>query len=84
MKKVFSVYDKKAMFFSSPIVVDYPAQAERAFMQECQNPNSQLHNCAEDFALFQIGEFDEQKGTMISLPTPVHHVEAMAYIKVEQ
>lgn len=79
MKKVYSVYDKKAMFFSSPIIVDYPVQAERAFAQEISNTNSQLHHYAEDYAMYQIGEFDEEKGTLIPLDIPLHFHEALEY-----
>lgn len=80
MKKVYSVFDKKAMFFSSPIIVDYPAQAERAFSQEINNPQSQLNQYAEDFALYQIGEFNEEKGTLIPLDVPMHFHEALEYL----
>lgn len=82
MKKVYSVYDKKAMFFSSPIVVDFPIQAERALQQEASNPNSQLHQYADDFAMYQIGEFDESKGTLIPLDVPLHFHEVAEFLGV--
>lgn len=80
MKKVYSVYDKKAMFFSSPIIVDFPVQAERALQQEASNPNSQLHQYPDDFAMYQIGEFDESRGTLIPLDVPLHFHEVAEFV----
>ena len=80
MKKVYSVYDKKAMFFSSPMVFDYLPQATRVFENEVKNKNSQLNQYPEDFALYQIAEFDETKGTIIALDTPRHICDAMDYV----
>lgn len=82
MKKVYSVYDKKAMFFCSPLIVDFPVQAERALQQEVSNPHSQLHQYADDFAMYQIGEFDDSKGTLIPLEIPLHFHEAAEFLNV--
>lgn len=80
MKKIYAVYDKKAMFFSSPMAFDHLPQATRQFEAEVKNTNSQLNHYPEDFALYQIAEYDEMKGLLRSLDTPKHICDASEFL----
>ena len=68
---VFSVFDSKAEIFGQPMFFPAKGLAIRAFDDECNRKESQIHAHAEDFTLFQIGEFDQDKGLLIPLTTPV-------------
>lgn len=80
MKKIYAVYDKKAMFFGSPIAFDYLPQAVRVFENEVKVKDSQLNKYPEDFALYQIAEYDTEKGIIKSLDTPRHICDATEFV----
>lgn len=64
--KVFSVYDEKAGVFLQPIFLRTKGEAIRA-MQDClDDPKHQFNKHAGDFQLFQIGEYDSEKGSLWS------------------
>ena len=69
--KVYSVHDQAAEAFIQPFFMHNDGLAMRAFSD---NVNSREENNIskhpEQFALFQIGEFDDQKGVIESLQEP--------------
>lgn len=81
MKKIYSVYDKKGCFYSNPFCVNNAIEAVRSFQQAVLDKNTQLSTYPEDFSLFYLGQFDEDKGTfeILNIPHLVH--EAMEFIQ---
>lgn len=69
-QKIFSVYDSKAEAFATPFFMPTLGMATRAFADECSNPQSSLRKHAEDYTLFELGEFDDVSGKMDLLATP--------------
>lgn len=68
---LISVRDAKAEFFSPPMLVRTRGEAIRSFSDAVNNPESQFHGHAEDYALFQLGTLDILTGVIIPCPQAV-------------
>lgn len=62
IRKVFSVYDTKAGAYMTPFFYPSEAMAIRAFTQAVLSPEHDIHAFPQDYTLFAIGEFDDEKG----------------------
>ena len=71
MLKLFSVFDSKVGAYTSPTVARSSAEAMRQFGVACNSADHQFFKWAEDFTLFELGEWDELTGTMLPYPTPL-------------
>lgn len=60
--KIFTVYDSKAGAYLQPFFERSPAVAVRAIQAILKNPQHPFTLHAEDFTLFQLGQFDEDTG----------------------
>ena len=47
-----------------PFTAQAIGEASRLFEDECKNPETPMHKHPEDYALFQIGTFDQLTGTI--------------------
>lgn len=67
---VYSVFDSKVKFFHFPMFMRNRGEAMRSWEQEANNEKSQVCAHPHDFALFELGEFDDQTGqiTFHSVP----------------
>lgn len=79
MKKIYAIYDRKAMFFGSIIAVPAQIDAVRAFAGAVTSPDSMIYKYPNDFALFSLGEYDEHTGNLASYPTPILVHEAIEF-----
>lgn len=59
-----AVLDKKAKEFQAPFAQPNKAVACRSFMQAVNEDKSVLNKFAEDYALYMIGKFNVEKGTL--------------------
>lgn len=57
--KIFSVYDAKAGAYLKPIFARNSAVALRMFEAAVNQEDHDFHRFAEDYTLFEIGEWDE-------------------------
>jgi hypothetical protein len=64
---VFSVFDSKAETFGTPMFFNTIGMATRAFFDEANREDSMIFKHGADYTLFQIGEFDPDKGELIPL-----------------
>ena len=62
--KVFTVYDAKAECYMQPFTMRSRGEAVRAFEQSANDPQNNIGRFAEDFTLFEIGEYDDATGRM--------------------
>lgn len=69
-KPMFSVYDNRAQVFAAPFVSVNQATAMRDFHAACNDTTSQLHNYPNDFALYEIAQFDDSNGCVEPHTTP--------------
>lgn len=75
--KVFSVYDAKVEAFMQPFFCITIAQAIRMFSDTCNDQASMFNKHPEDYALFELGVFDDAGGQLLSNATAKHLVTAL-------
>jgi len=78
--KLYSIYDKKAQTYAPPFAYPYHGQAIRAFSDLVQDQRSSVNKHPGDYALFFLGEYDDNTGELISLQKPEHLSEAQEYL----
>lgn len=59
---IYAIYDEAAAAYMSPFFLHNHGLATRAFADQVNNPDSQIHNHPEQFLLFHLGEYDDQTG----------------------
>lgn len=64
----FSLLDTKTGHFNTPFFMSHPAQAIRACIDLGQDLTTMVGRHPADFALVQLGTFDDQAGQL----TPMH------------
>lgn len=65
---LFSIFDVKAEAFMRPFCAPTKAFAIRMIQDMMRNPEEMVAKYPQDYALFWVGEFDEQGGVI----TPQH------------
>jgi len=64
--KIFSVHDTKVQAFMPPFVMRSKGEAVRSFTDAVQDHSGTFCKHPEDYALWQLGEFDDQGGEIKS------------------
>lgn len=62
--KIFSIYDSKAKLWTKPMFTQTEGGMLRSFMDISNDENQPIGQHPEDYALFQIGEFNEDTGNI--------------------
>lgn len=65
MLKVCAVRDRAVDSFMQPIFVRAVGQATRSFVDEVNKPDSPMFAHPEDYDLYMIGDYDDEKGVLI-------------------
>lgn len=75
---IVSIRDAKSELFSQPIFVASPGVALRSFADQINTdePNNQLYKHPSDFALYEIGKFDDNTGTIEAHKIPKLLIQA--------
>lgn len=58
----FACRDAKLNTYMNPLFFQHAGQAMRAWTEVCNDPQTMPAKYPEDFALYQIGTFDAEKG----------------------
>jgi hypothetical protein len=74
LKKMYSVFDKKAQIYGTPFVTANENLALRSFSRVANDPTHDICLFPDDFTLVYLGEFDEDTGQI----TPVPHGQTIA------
>ena len=77
--KVFAVRDNAVGLYCQPHYSRTPGEALRAFEQAVTQEGSQFNKFAKDYALYMIGEYDEESGQHNS-QHPVEIANALAIV----
>lgn len=67
---VCAVRDSALDAFMRPIFVPTTGMAVRSFSDEVKRDESPMSSHPEDYALFELGTFDEESGRMVNLDSP--------------
>lgn len=70
--KVCAVHDEMAKAYMRPMFVPAKGLAIRSFLDEANRPDKEntLYQHPEDFALYYLGEWDEETGEFETLANP--------------
>lgn len=71
-QKIFSVRDSKSETYSTPWFQPTTASGIRLFSRMAQEPQSMIHVCPNDFALFELGEVNLETAQFNMLAQPVN------------
>lgn len=71
-KSIFAVLDAAAGTFGNLIVVPHVGVAVRAFTDQVNNPDrdNNFYHHPQDFALYEVGSYDDTQGVITPLPLP--------------
>lgn len=62
--RMYSVFDQKAEAYARPFCAPSRGMAVRSFADEVNREDSDFGKHAEDYFLFELGEFDERTGVL--------------------
>lgn len=65
--KIFSIYDTKALSYGVPFFMQTTASAVREYGDLVNDERSSIHKHPSDYVLFQIGEYDDGTGVVVSV-----------------
>lgn len=69
--RIFTVYDSKAEAYILPFFFATKGQALRAFTDMANDQNHAFYKHAEDYTLFEIGDYEDETASMHMMPTPL-------------
>ena len=78
--KCFSVFDVKANMFGVPFFAVSVGVASRMFADLVVDSRSTIYRYPADFALYEIGDFNETSGLFTSLDRPNHVCNASEFV----
>lgn len=67
---IFSIRDSKMETFNRPFCMPAVGAAIRAFQDEVNTTGSEMNKHPEDYALYDLGTFDEERGMLYANSTP--------------
>ena len=61
---MYSIYDNIAKAFQNPLYAVNNGAAVRIFQEAVNDPQTYLAKAPQDYAIYYVGEYDEQTGTI--------------------
>lgn len=80
MTKCFSVYDSKALCYGTPFFMPSVGAAVRVFSDLANDKGSMVSRHPEDFVLFEIGWFGDEKGNLVAKSPQVNLGLALDFV----
>jgi len=77
MMKLYAVRDVKSEAFGAPMSIATKGLAVRSFSDACQQKTSDLNRYAEDYMLYEIGEYDPTSGAIKAYSVPLYITSAV-------
>lgn len=83
-QKVYAIRDIKADTFGSPVVVPQLGVLLRDLQRLVNDPQSQhpMSMYPQDFAVYQLGDYDDRKGQLLLLRLPDHVLNVESLVQV--
>lgn len=82
--KIFVVYDSAAEYYGTPFFVRSTGEAIRSFTQAAHDPQTLVHRHPDQFTLFEIGVYDEQRGNIEMYTAHKSLGKGIEYLGVQQ
>lgn len=84
IQRMYSIYDRKALFYQAPWSALTDGAAVRLLSDAVADPQSNISRHPNDYVLFHVGDWDDQKGTFVPLAAIAHVIDASALVKALQ
>lgn len=81
ISKVFAVFDVKVGVYERPFFMRTRGEAVRSWVEVVNDPETKFNKHPEDFGLFEIAEYDDEKGVFQNLQAPQSIGLALEYVK---
>lgn len=81
--QIFAVFDHAVGAFTQPFYARTKNEAVRSFMGAVNGENSQFAKSAKDYALFYLGEFDDNQGSFAAPQQPERLMTAEAAVQAQ-
>lgn len=78
--RMFAVYDTKAVAYMQPFFYASVGQALRGFGDACLDDKSPLSKHPSDYQLFEIGQFDDNAGSVEGVSQPKYLGSALDFV----
>lgn len=79
--KVYSVYDSGVKSWLPPMFFRSKGEMLRAWTDACNNPESKIAKHAQDYALFELGDWDDEKASFSLHLSPISLGVAIEFVK---
>jgi hypothetical protein len=79
--KIYCVYDCKVEAFGTPFFFKTKGEAIRGFSEIANDIKTQIGKYPADFTLFEMGDYDEQKGKFNIYSAPISLATAIEFVK---
>lgn len=79
--KLYSVFDSKAGFWAAPKPFRSRGEATRAWQSAANDKQTAVGLHPSDFAFYEIGEFNEDTGTIVCFETKTNLGLASEFLK---
>lgn len=83
-QKVYSLFDKKANAYLTPVYFNEVGEASRMLATVVQTADNNISRYPEDFSLYQLGTFDQESGKLESLKQPLFVANAVEYKQTDK
>lgn len=74
--KVFSIMDTQVSHYSQPFFAPTIGHALRSFAEHCKLPDNLPNRYPQDFALYLLGDFDDESGAFTQADKPTRIANA--------
>ena len=78
---VYAIYDKKALVYNVPFFLANNMVAVRTFMGIVQDETTMVSKNPEDFVLYRLADYDDEKGLITSLENNMQVMSGMEAIR---
>jgi len=82
--RVFSIYDSKTEAYMKPFLLQTKGHALRAFQDLVNDGQSLISKHPNDFSLFEIAEYDEEKAEFTNHLTKINLGGAWELVKTQE
>lgn len=79
--QVFSIFDSAVMTWRSPIFTRAKGEILRSFVEAVNRPDTDFAKHPEDYTLFELGTWDDDKCLFSLLKTPIPIAKAIELLK---
>lgn len=77
--KIFCVYDSKMEAYMQPFFLQTKGAALRAWADTVNDPKTQFNKHPGDFTLFEIGEYNDETGTLTNFTAKINLGNALEF-----